>query len=505
MMMPLLFLGNKLLAEQVIPAEDLNRRLKIWIGILLAAFLARNFWLYIIVSAALMAWGVKNDKNPLALFLGIFFVVPPTSSYIPGVGPISYVIEINHLRLASIVILGYAYIKMRREKMVEPFGAYLLDWAAFAYLALQVILFLRSDPTVTTILRTSVELFIDGYLPYFVASRAARNLPALREMLVSLLFSILLLAPITVFELGKSWLLYTSINEGLGLGWDVMPYIMRNGNVRPYATAGNSLVLGFILAVGVGLYPAIKARLSHRVWALSYALLIGGLCASLARGAYVGAAVAVLVAAGTGRGAGTRLSKLSLGAAFLVVAVSLSPFADQVTSYLPFVGNVDSENVTYRTRLFDVSMQVISMHPFFGSSNFMLDPLMEQMRQGQGIIDIVNSYLGVALGTGYVGLSIYVSIYLIAMAKAWAGIRRAKDISPELEGIGRALLGTTVGIMIIIATASCFLSMPFVIWIVMGLCLRYSQLTLEVKSSPASQRASARSPEQPRRQSPGPA
>ena len=503
MTLPLLALARSVLGDRVIPLVDLDRRLKAWVGILLSAFLARNFWLYIIISGALMIWAASKDKNPMAVFLGLFFVVPPTTTFIPGFGPISYVIEINHLRLISLVILGSIYIKMRREKLVESFGTYSLDWVAFAYLALQVILFLRSDPTVTTILRTSVELFIDGFLPYFVASRAARNIAALRDMLVSFLFAILLLAPITIFEFGKNWLLYTSINEALGLGWDVMPYIMRNGNVRPYATAGNSLILGFILAVGVGLYPAIRSMLSARVWLWSYALLIGGLCASLARGAYVGAAVAILVAAGTGRGAGTRLSKLSLGTALLIVAISLSPFADQVVSYLPFVGNVDTDNVTYRTRLFDVSMQVIAMNPLFGSSNFMLDPLMEQMRQGQGIIDIVNSYLGIALGMGYIGLAIYVSIYVIAILKTWGGIRRSTNFSSELEGIGRALLGTTVGMMIIIATASCFLSMPFIIWIIVGLSLRYSQLTAELALKRTRQDAQKFASEQQRRSAPG--
>ena len=503
MMLPMLAMVRIVLGDRVIPMVDLDRRLKAWVGILLSAFLARNFWLYLIVSGALMAWVISKDKNPMAVFLSLFFVVPPTTTFIPGFGPISYIIEINHLRLASLIILGWAYLRMRRDKSIEPFGAYVLDWLAFAYLALQVILFLRSDPTVTTILRTSVELFIDGFLPYFVASRAARNIPALRDMLASFLFAIVMLAPITIFEFGKNWLLYTSINEALGLGWDVMPYIMRNGNVRPYATAGNSLILGFILAVGVGLYPAVKSMMTPRNWYLSYALLIGGLCASLARGAYVGATVAILVAAGTGRGAGTRLSKLSLGAAFAVVAIALSPFADQVASYLPFIGNVDTDNVTYRTRLFEVSMQVIAMNPLFGSSNFMLDPLMEQMRQGQGIIDIVNSYLGIALGTGYVGLAVYVSIYLVAMAKTWMGIRRSALISPELEGIGRALLGTTVGIMIIIATASCFLSMPFIIWIIMGLSLRYSQLTTNLGAVRYGQSASAHQPERPRQRTPG--
>jgi len=480
MTLPILLMARKVLGDKVVPAEDLDRRFKAWIGILMSAFLARNFWLYIGISGMLMFWAASKDKNPLAVFLGLFFVVPPTATYIPGFGPISYIIEIHHLRLASLVILGGLYLKLRKERLVDPFGSYVLDWLVLSYLALQVILFLRSDPTITTVLRTSVELFLDGFLPYFVASRGARNIQALRDILVSFLLAILLMAPITIFELGKGWLLFTSINEGLGLAWDIMPYIMRNGNVRPYAATGNSLVLGFVLAVGVGLYPAIRPLMSIRTWRWSYGLLIAALCASLARGSYIGAAMAVLVAAGTGRHAGSRLSKLALIAGFAVIAISLSPFSDKIASYLPFIGDIDTDNVTYRTRLFDVSMQIISMNPLFGSVNYMQEPLMQQMRQGQGIIDIVNSYLGVALSLGYVGLSVYILIYMVSLAKIWSSIRGSMSKSLEMEGVGRALLGTIVGVMIIIATSSCYLSMPFVIWSLIGISVRYSAMVADL-------------------------
>lgn len=503
MTLPILVIARTVLGGKVIPIEDLDRRFKAWIGILMSAFLARNFWLYIAISGALMLWAASKDKNPLAVFLGLFFVVPPTATYIPGFGPINYIIEIHHLRLASLIILGGLYLRLRKEKLVEPYGFYMLDWLVLSYLALQVILSLRSDPTITTVFRTSVELFIDGFLPYFVTSRAARNIAALRDIFVSFLLAILLMAPITIFELGKGWLLFTSINEGLGLGWDIMPYIMRNGNVRPYAATGNSLVLGFVLAVGLGLYPAIRPLMNIRTWQWSCGLLIAALCASLARGSYIGAAAAVLVAAGSGRGAASRLSKLALIAGFAFIGVLLSPFSEKVASYLPFIGDVDTDNVTYRTRLFDVSMQVISMNPLFGSANFMQEPLMQQMRQGQGIIDIVNSYLGVALGLGYVGLSIYFFIYIASLVKIWSSIRQSMNNSLELEGIGRALLGTVVGVMVIIATTSCYLSMPFVIWILIGISVRYSGVVASMAQPTHREASAVRSVKQGYRQSQG--
>ena len=503
--LPIFFAARAKIGPGVIARADFNRRFGVWLGVLLCAFLPGNYWAYILASGALMDWAALCDRNPLALFLGLMFVVPPITTFVPGFGSISYFFEINHLRLASITILGVAYIRLMRDGTAERFGSFLLDWLVLAYLLLQLVLLTRTDPTATAILRTMFELFVDGYLPYTVASRGVRHLPAVREAMASLLLAIMLTAPVALFELSKNWLLYAGLTEALGLSWEIMPYIMRDGNVRPIGPAGISLVFGYVLAMGVCLYACARAWLPSRVWIASYALLAAGLFASMARGSYVGAVVAVLIVAGTGQGAGQRVAKLLLLAAVLAVGVAFSPFADKVLGYLPFVGDVDVDNVTYRKILFDVSLQVISLNPFFGSSDFMQNPMMEQLRQGQGLIDIVNSYLGVALGSGYVGLGLYLSIFGTALVMLVKSIARSAGAHAELELLGRSLLGALIGTMIIIATASTILSMPFLIWIALGLSVRCHRLVMN--SSYASPESPARGTLQtatrPRTPSPG--
>ena len=89
-----------------------------------------------------------------------------------------------------------------------------------------------------------------------------------------------------------------------------------------------------------------------------------------------------------------------------------SPAGRTIIDYLPFVGTVDAGTVTYRERLFDISIEVIKQNPVLGAADVMQLPVMQQLRQGAGIIDIVNTYLLVALVTGLVGLSLFAGFFI---------------------------------------------------------------------------------------------
>ena len=470
---PVMYLGRRFLAGSAIPQVDFDRRCIAWFAILGVAFLSRNFWVFMSLSALIMLWLVRRDENPFAAFLMLFLAAPPTTSPLPGFGGIAYFIELNHLRLLSLVVLGVGLLKVRRRDDYIGFGKFGLDWLILAYVALRIALLSRSDVSATVILRATVETLIDVALPYMLASRAFVSLQRIRESVACLVLAILLTAPVSVYEFAKGWLLYVGLDQSLGIGWDTLPYIIRNGNVRPVGPAGISLVFGFVLFFGVAMNSYAHVFMSKRIWILSFAALIAALGTSLARGSYIGAALALCIVAATGRNASERLAKLVGGTLVAAVAVALSPFAEHVIDYLPFVGSVDEGNVTYRQVLFDISMKVIDMNPLLGSNNFLANPLMEELRQGQGIIDVVNSYLGIALASGYIGLGLYLSILAVALVYLISGIGKSGSVSAELELFGRTLLGALVGTMVILATTSNIMAMPFLIWILIGWTVKY--------------------------------
>jgi len=93
---------------------------------------------------------------------------------------------------------------------------------------------------------------------------------------------------------------------------------------------------------------------------------------------------------------------------------------EKIISYLPFIGTVEEENVVFRQRLIDASIDIIAANPLFGSYDFML--YLEDLRAG-GIIDIVNSYLNITLSSGLVGLSLFVSFFGVILIGIFKGMR----------------------------------------------------------------------------------
>jgi O-antigen ligase len=120
---------------------------------------------------------------------------------------------------------------------------------------------------------------------------------------------------------------------------------------------------------------------------------------------------------------------------------------------LPFFGGqVDNFNVVYRQRLFDRSWQVIQESPMLGDQAALLK--MQDLRQGEGIIDLVNTYMGILLENGFVGMTLFLSFILIALANAWSFSRRTMHDDPDLGLMGASLVSCIITTLVIIENES---------------------------------------------------
>src|SRR6187549_2892265 len=86
-------------------AGDFNRRRNLWYAVTLAAFLAHNFWIYIIAVGALLLYALPREQNKLAMFFFLLFAVPPFQSQITGLGIIKHFFAIDYFRLLSLAVL----------------------------------------------------------------------------------------------------------------------------------------------------------------------------------------------------------------------------------------------------------------------------------------------------------------------------------------------------------------------------------------------------------------
>lgn len=458
--------------------EDFVRRRNLWFAVTLAAFLAHNFWLYCLVAGALVGFFGMRERNPIALYVTLVFAVPPFSVSIPGFGLINQVFELDHIRLLNLVLLVPVMLRIAQEPAHAGLrGVSAAGWFLGGYLALLgVMTLLLASVTVT--MRTIFLLWLDAWVPFYVACHTLNRRGALRDLAVAFGLAGVLLAAISIIEFGKGWLLYSSLESPLGIPWAYGSYMLRGdgGALRAMASTGHSIVLGYVLVVALAFTMIFATRISE-TWRryLMFGLLVGGLICSLSRGPWVGAIGMLVIALGVGRGAFSRLAKLAMWSAIAVGILLISPWSNTVIDHLPFIGTVDAANVDYRSRLIDVSLNVLSQSPIFGAWDYMLNPALEEMRQGEGIIDVVNTYLGIGMATGLTGLTLFVGALVSAAFVTIKRLNKASD-DAEVMRMGRCLLGALAGVGITIATVSPINVVPTVYWLLAGTLVAFARL-----------------------------
>jgi O-antigen ligase len=463
------------ITESSMTPENYKFRRNMWFLCVLVVFLSHNFWIYILLTAALMYYAGKRDESPFALYCMALFAVPALAREIPGFGVVNFLFEIDYIRLLSLTVLVPIALKLRSTRLERQSPAIAADICVAVYIVLGFFMWVSND-TLTNSLRMTFYAVTDIGLPYYVASRALTKFEDYREVAAALVVAMTVMAVIAAFETARYWLLYNGLNSALDVPRPTFrTYLTRGigGLLRARATTSQPIVLGYLMMIGITLWTFISHETRYRkaMW-LAVGALAAGIVASLSRGPWVGTAIALMVVICLGPGRGKRIVwSVGLGG-LAFVAILMSPYGPRVLEYLPFVGSIETENVDYRVRLWQVSMEVVRLKPWFGDVYYLQNPILEQLRQGQGIIDIVNSYLQVMLSRGLVGLALFIAPFLAAIRAAWrlqrAGIANGE---PHVERLGRTLLAVMIGIMVTIATVSSINSIPTLYWIVVGLCV----------------------------------
>ena len=434
----------------LMPADVFDRRRNVWLALTVAGFLAPSFWLYALVAAPLMIWAGRRDPNPAGFYLLIFYAVPNAAVPIPPV-LVNQLFDLSHLRLLSLVLLvPAAWHLVRRQRSGIRQGMDAMDLMLLAMATLMIVLFVPFE-SATNSLRRLFLLCIDTLVLYYVFSRACRSPAAIRDCLWAWVLAGMLLAAVAIFESARSWLVYVPIADRWGVP-NSFAWLLRGDRLRAQASTGHALALGYWLAIAWGFFLLV-----HRAWPQRWAryavgaLLLGGLAASLSRGPWLTAALmTVLFLLLNPKGIGPAVKAIA-GLVVVCALVLLSPLGSRIIDYLPFIGTVDSGNVDYRQQLFDMAWPLILQNPWGGNPDVMLN--LESLRQGQGIIDLVNGYIFVALFYGLGALALFVGFMSVSVLRAlsvWAQCKRA-DI--EWAYVAAALASAVLSTMFYIATA----------------------------------------------------
>lgn len=503
-LMVILLLATAVFAVAKAPAcslafspADFVRRRNLWFGVTIAVFFAHNFWVYIVIAGALLFFAARAESNKLALYFLLLFAVPPYRVEIGGMGVINFLFSIDHSRLLALMVLLPAYLYLRRQADIERFGKNWSDRFLAGYLILQFSLMVPGGSPTNTLRVAVFYPFIDIFLPYYVASRSMRNLRDFRGALMAFSIAGLLLSAVGVFENARHWLLYSPLENALDVRSKVGNYMARGGDLRAVASAGESIGLGYTISVAIGFFLYLKESVPNvLVWRVGMGLLIGGLISALSRGPWVGAVVILLIFALTGpkrvRGM-TRLMFICVAALPLLMATSVG---NKILAYLPWLGTAETQTVDFREQLFEQSIAVIKKNPYFGSFDYLSMLELQELATGAGLIDIVNTYVGIALPNGFVGLFFFLGIFVTAIYRIFKAMQRLADRSDEHHLLGQALMSVLVGILVIIGTVSSINTIPTVYWCVVGLGVAYVRM-IEQKTATSANHGDSEKPAEP--------
>ena len=417
-----------------------GRGFLIWAAAAPLIFFVLNPLIIIIVLGALMlVLAPTAASQRVALFIVVVPSVPLfIEAFIPFPG-INFLAALDNYRLAVIVLLLPVLLYRRPDDHTRETSS-LSSLCLFAYAAYSAVM-MAGAINATSGLRFFVEQFIVLVVPYLVVVRALKSPEDLELSLRAFLACSIILASIATMATLRQWDFYR-ITEPLTI---LTTPDFRSGWLRVAATA-NIHSLGFHFAAALLVLERLKSNLNLSGLRLTLlrALLFAGLIATGSRGAQVAlaASVGVYLIVTAVRPAARRIYSALFGLAGVAATIwLLSGDYSKVDPYGTFA---------YRQLLLSTSLQFIRDHLFFGDLHFAASGKFDQLVQGQGIIDITNLYLQIALNFGMIGFTLIFLVFAQSIHGLVIGARR--------EAIGKeaptcaVLLAILIGWLALVAT-----------------------------------------------------
>lgn len=449
-----------------------RQRRNAWYFLTVVAFLSPSFWIFAAVAAG-VAWHLgRRDPNPIAIFVMLAFVVPPVR-FGMNYAPFGFDTLTLQRILSLVLLLPWVLAHSRARDSVSR--ASIVHFAVVLFGAVQVLAMVPYEPFTRSILRAS-SYVLDVYLVFLVAARLCTERRQFIDVLATLCLVAAIMAPTALFESIRGWPLYGAINNMWGEGGGFR--LFREGVMRAAASTGHALTLGYYtgLAFGVWLFLTRGTTSRWRVLA-GAAWMWMGLIAAYSRAPWLMAILLYVCLAALTSGSTSKLFKSLLVLTGIGTVVLVSPLGDQVVALLPFVGSVETKNIDYRQVLLEATWAVVQQNPWFGDPFAILS--IDEARNSQGIVDLVNAYASVALNSGLVGLTLYVLIQTIPMWNSFKAVRRLRAHDPELAAVGACLV-------------ACMLATIFFLFTSGGIMFQYVLIgLLTAYVSAATQRVSA--------------
>ncbi len=415
----------------------------------------------LLIGQQVLGGGVKAK---IAAFWMAVILFPPFKLDLAGFGGINQLISIDHFRIAALVLLIPAAFRIVSEPAPRK-PTRLIDAAVLCYPVFSIVL---SYPHVSTTasLRSMVETLLDIALPYFVMTRGLRDWEELRFVLRRVLLVGVFAACAALLEAAIRKNIYAELQWVYGFTWSLTHTLMRGNWLRVQAMTSEPIVLAVQILFMLGLWYSVRLRGVDRARTATVSLfLVAVLVLTWSRGPLLGVAIFAVGLFLINRTPVRVFSSLLLLAIAAAVAGKAAGLDEPVLAFVKsaFGGSAeDMGSIDYRSKLLDASLALIKQSPWFGVPNY--TAYMQDLVQGEGIIDLVNTYVAIALDTGLVGLFLYLLPFVMVIVRLLRQLSAARAAS-DAQGIAfaSAFVALLVALLVTIFTTSTYERIPYLL------------------------------------------
>lgn len=259
----------------------------------------------------------------------------------------------------------------------------------------------------TELLRQIITEGLGTLLPYYIFRRHVRSAEELRLVIACVAVASILLSVYAIYEARMGWTVFGSIRANLAeRTYMSMNRITRGDSLRASATMSGPLLLACYLSLGWVAAACSQSLLkTRRIWIAWLGLIALGVVMAQSRGNTVCIVAAVVLLAAV-RGKAAMAAGFAAAAACAAGLVLL--FARSSTFLSGFL-NLNTEPEAngvydYRQLLLQRGLEEAAKHRWTGASMQAVLSQLEDITQGQKIIDFVNTYLVIYLVSGLAGL-----------------------------------------------------------------------------------------------------
>jgi len=461
--------------RNLIRVEDVRKIIPYWFLATVFFALSPNPTAFFALSGLLL-WSARSKLGPLPAMAFLVTIIPAGSVPMFGFGGINFLLIVSFGVLCTILLvlpLGMKHTLRRPLKGLE-----LVDWAFWILLLSTFILRFR-ETSLTNDLRGGVTDYISYGVIYLAFSRAVTDRENLLKICQYLAAGLFIVATIGIFSQFFRWNFYTYLYQSLFGGSSNTKYrgaLLRVSSIITPAPINYGLLVSIGLMVSMPFVMQSKKVMSTISFSgfMLFACLMSG-----SRGPFIAVAPSALLFVATHKNVFTRISKFVVGIAVAGLLLLATPQGRALIEYLPFIGSQSSGEVAYRQLYLEVSLQVIGDNFWFGTPRPNDHPLMQQLIQGEGIIDHLNIFIRKALQYGSIAAICLLTAYVWPGLQSFRIARRfdrpADLLWRRLGGALAACMATaTIGFM----TTSQRPTSEILCWMLIGLSVSYVRISL---------------------------